>query len=115
MYAIRSYYVLDSYSMEARVGKKQSVKELLKTVFVMDAVFKPYEVLNKKRKTINIKDCEGEIAAEMLVPFPPGIPLVMPGEKISIQLVNYLSDVNNMGGAVMGLDKNGNTSVVSMG
>jgi len=107
--------MLDSYSMEARVGKKQSVKELLKTVFVMDAVFKPYEVLNKKRKTINIKDCEGEIAAEMLVPFPPGIPLVMPGEKISIQLVNYLSDVNNMGGAVMGLDKNGNTSVVSMG
>jgi hypothetical protein len=32
----------------------------------------------------------GEIAAEMLSPYPPGIPVVAPGERITRAIIDYL-------------------------
>ncbi|WP_309091550.1 aminotransferase class I/II-fold pyridoxal phosphate-dependent enzyme [Domibacillus sp.] len=35
-----------------------------------------------QKKAVSLKDAAGEVAAEMIIPYPPGIPLVMEGEQI---------------------------------
>lgn len=39
---------------------------------------------------VRVEDAAGRVAAEAECPCPPGVPLVMPGERISEQLVNSL-------------------------
>ncbi|OLN21112.1 hypothetical protein BTO30_16725 [Domibacillus antri] len=44
----------------------------------------PYNEHNKyKKQYIALNEAEGHIAAEMIIPYPPGIPLLMEGEQIT--------------------------------
>jgi len=40
---------------------------------------------------VNLKDSIGEISAEYVIPYPPGIPIVSPGEKITKKIVDTLN------------------------
>ena len=55
----------------------------------------PHEVLMMRKKKINIDNSLGNICGEAVVPYPPGIPLVMPGEIIDrsvLQILNICMD-----------------------
>lgn len=52
----------------------------------------------------DIKDAEGKICASMIVPYPPGIPLLWPGERISREHVAVLKGLQDLEFAVHGLD-----------
>ncbi|HZG60897.1 MAG TPA: aminotransferase class I/II-fold pyridoxal phosphate-dependent enzyme [Anoxybacillus sp.] len=48
---------------------------------------------NLPKKVVSLENAEGLIAAEMLIPYPPGIPILFIGEMITkehIELINYL-------------------------
>ena len=51
----------------------------------------PWDAIFGSKKRIPIEICEEEIAAEMLIPYPPGIPIIMPGERISKNVVEYIN------------------------
>lgn len=36
------------------------------------------------------RDAVGRVAAEQITPYPPGIPAVVPGERISAEVIDYL-------------------------
>ncbi len=40
-----------------------------------------------------LKDCEGEIAACQIAPYPPGVPVVAPGERIGKKELAYLEKI----------------------
>ena len=40
-----------------------------------------------------LKDCEGEIAACQIAPYPPGVPVVAPGEEITKKELAYLQEI----------------------
>jgi arginine/lysine/ornithine decarboxylase len=40
--------------------------------------------------TEQVKDPVGRIAAEMISPYPPGVPAVLPGERLNSAVVDYL-------------------------
>jgi len=52
----------------------------------------PREAFYSARRNVPLAQAAGEIAAEMLVPYPPGVPLVLPGEVISAEKIDYLSE-----------------------
>lgn len=55
----------------------------------------PYEVMEKEKCLVNLEDSKGKISKSAIVPYPPGIPLIMPGEVIdekSINVVKYYLD-----------------------
>ncbi|NOU98350.1 aminotransferase class I/II-fold pyridoxal phosphate-dependent enzyme [Paenibacillus sp. LMG 31456] len=45
----------------------------------------------------------GQISAEMIVPYPPGIPILCPGERISEEVVGYLTQLVRMGARIHGM------------
>ncbi|MCP3764480.1 aminotransferase class I/II-fold pyridoxal phosphate-dependent enzyme [Domibacillus sp. A3M-37] len=56
----------------------------------------PYNEHSCYRKTaVSFEEAAGEVSAEMIIPYPPGIPLVMEGERISsghIQMIQWLME-----------------------
>ena len=47
-----------------------------------EVVFSPKEASTKKTKKARLKDSIGEVSGSFVAPFPPGIPLLAPGERI---------------------------------
>ena len=45
----------------------------------------------------------GRIAAEWVIPYPPGIPLLAPGELITVEIVDYLQELQACGVSIRGL------------
>ncbi len=54
-------------------------------------------------KTLPIKEAVGCVSAELICPYPPGIPILMPGEEVTISAIEYLQRVIASGGMVTGL------------
>ncbi|CCH66151.1 Lysine decarboxylase [Richelia intracellularis HM01] len=50
------------------------------------------------------------ICAEIICPYPPGIPVLVPGELVSYEALIYLQQVKQMGGFISGCaDTSANT------
>lgn len=45
--------------------------------------YKPREAFFAKTYQTEFKNCEGKVCGEFIIPYPPGIPLVVPGERIT--------------------------------
>jgi arginine decarboxylase len=39
---------------------------------------------------VKVRDAIGRIAAEQITPYPPGVPVVVPGERINQAVIDYL-------------------------
>jgi lysine decarboxylase len=50
----------------------------------------PREAFLADTEFVQFKDSAGRICAETLSPYPPGIPVISPGEEISEELIDYL-------------------------
>jgi arginine/lysine/ornithine decarboxylase len=57
--------------------------ELEPAMLPRDAFFAPKE-------TVPAGQAAGRICAEQITPYPPGIPVIIPGERITAELLDYL-------------------------
>lgn len=55
----------------------------------------PIMIMHKKIEFIDIIDSVGKIARENIIPYPPGVPLILMGEKITKGKINKLLDLLN--------------------
>lgn len=65
---------------------------------------RPREAIYGTTSLINIKKASGKIAAGTIAPYPPGIPLVIPGEEITPSVVEFVLNVVDNGGFVRGMN-----------
>lgn len=66
----------------------------------------PYEVVDKDYEYISYKDAISKICNKALVPYPPGIPLIMPGEVFDKEVLNILDYCIENKVTVLGLEGN---------
>jgi lysine decarboxylase len=52
-----------------------------------------------------------EISGDYIIPYPPGVPLVCPGERITGELIDSVNELIKMGIEILGLE-NGNVKVI---
>lgn len=71
-----------------------------------EKVLEPYEVFKKEYEILNFKDCEGKIAKESIIPYPPGIPLICAGEIIKKDSINIIKEYLNNKKDVIGVNNN---------
>ena len=50
----------------------------------------PREAFLAKTEFVNFRESAGRICAETLTPYPPGIPVIAPGEEITPEIVDYV-------------------------
>jgi arginine decarboxylase len=47
-------------------------------------------IAHRKTERVEIDQLEGRVTTALLTPYPPGIPLVIPGERFNKRIVDYL-------------------------
>jgi arginine/lysine/ornithine decarboxylase len=63
----------------------------------------PYETLsNIENQVIPISEAAGQVCAETIIPYPPGIPLLLMGELITEERVKHLTQLMNKGARFQG-------------
>ncbi len=67
------------------------------------AVFPIYKAWDAKREMVDITGACGRISGEFINLYPPGIPLITPGEVFSKELVRDIGDYINAGMNVQGV------------
>ncbi len=60
----------------------------------------PRQAFFSSTQTVPIKEAINRISAETVCPYPPGIPLLIPGETITSAVVEHLLNVKAMGGFI---------------
>lgn len=63
-------------------------------------------------KEMNLSESAGQICADFILPYPPGIPLIVPGERISGQLIGYITHCREIGLDVEGITSKDRINVV---
>ncbi len=72
-----------------------------------EMVLSPREVfLQADTELIAIEDASGHISAQNLTPYPPGIPVLIPGERITKEVCNYLQSLDAKSIRVSGQENN---------
>lgn len=59
-------------------------------ILAAEQVLTPREATMSPTETLALSQAKGRISAEIITPYPPGIPVIAPGEVISADIVNYL-------------------------
>ncbi|AFZ00099.1 aminotransferase class I/II-fold pyridoxal phosphate-dependent enzyme [Calothrix sp. PCC 6303] len=63
----------------------------------------PRQAFFSPTQTLKLSKSIGYISAETICPYPPGIPILIPGEIIRESAIEYLITVQRMGGTITGL------------
>ena len=64
-----------------------------------------------KTERLPIGDAIGRTCAQSVIPYPPGIPAICPGEVFNDEVVNYVAGLRKEGENVMGIDDKGRVVV----
>ena len=62
----------------------------------------PREAFLGPQEVVAARDAVGRVAAESLAAYPPGIPNVLPGERLTAETLDYINRAIEHGGALRG-------------
>lgn len=71
----------------------------------------PQRPLPTQKERIPLREAGGRICAFSIIPYPPGIPIVCPGEVIDEEVLRYVVGLREKGEKVMGVDDLGRVVV----
>ncbi|MDQ6724570.1 MAG: aminotransferase class V-fold PLP-dependent enzyme [Actinomycetota bacterium] len=69
---------------------------------VPEQVMSPGEAFHARQQRVPLADAVGRVSAEMAATYPPGIPVVVPGERLTPALVAHLQAQVAAGGRIVG-------------
>lgn len=70
------------------------------------------QAFHREQEEVLLSEAAGRISAGFIALYPPGIPLVAPGEKLTQTLINVIAENAGKGFAIQGLSPGGRISVV---
>ena len=62
----------------------------------------PREAFLSPQNVVPVSDAVGRVAAESLAAYPPGIPNVLPGERLTAETLDYIQQTIDHGGSLRG-------------
>jgi len=90
--------------------KKYDLARLTTEVYLSDMIpaLKPSDayakMAHRETERVVIDDLEGRVTGVLLTPYPPGIPLLIPGERFNAQIVRYLQFVREFNARFPGFE-----------
>lgn len=86
-------------------GKKERLDgshQLMRSFEDIRMRLSPREAFFARKRTVSFTKSIGEICGELICPYPPGIPVMIPGEIITKSALDYLRQVRSKGGVISG-------------
>ena len=66
----------------------------------------PYEAMNREKIKVKLRDSENMICGENIIPYPPGVPLLMMGEIITKKYIKIIEELIKSGVSILGFEDN---------
>ncbi|MDD5689163.1 MAG: arginine decarboxylase, partial [Caldisericia bacterium] len=73
----------------------------------------PTLTFSKTPELIPFSESAGAISYDVICPYPPGIPLLIPGEIITEEVVEFINKLKRKGADIQGLTQNNKIKVVN--
>ena len=89
-------------------------KSTLDAAFDSTQVMSPREAFFGEHRRVKIAEAVGMISAEIVCPYPPGIPILYPGEEITENALSYLQTFKADGGYITGCSDTSLKSILVM-
>lgn len=107
----RLYLAIEDIALKFKDGKP--LADICNTeLSVPKQIFSLKDTLNCKSKTLKFKDAVKQVSLNTITPYPPGIPLICPGEEISEEIHLYITKLLKSGGKVNGIGNNEEISII---
>ncbi|MBX7058311.1 MAG: aminotransferase class I/II-fold pyridoxal phosphate-dependent enzyme [Leptospirales bacterium] len=84
----RLVQALKSISLKCRV---QKFKRVTLTPDMPETIVTPRDAFYSFKKSVPLEKAVNEISGEMVMAYPPGIPVICPGERITQDIVDYIT------------------------
>ena len=80
-------------------------KDLIAGEYIQpELVLSPQEAFYSQRRSLALADAIGEVCGEFVMCYPPGIPILAPGERITREIVNYIQFAKERGCSLQGTE-----------
>ena len=105
----RLYKALDYIDAELKkITNKSEIKKIKNTNFELVRNIQEMSIsnaVNSSTKLVNIENAINKVSAEYLYLYPPGIPLIVPGEVVNVKLVEQIKEYKNRNYEIVRYDK----------
>ena len=71
----------------------------------------PQKPLPAEKERVPLSEASGRVCGASIIPYPPGIPIICPGEVMDAEILDYVSALRAKGEKVMGVDDQGRVTV----
>ena len=69
---------------------RDTIKHTVNLPLPPEQLISPRDAYYSDIKTVPLEKAEDEISAEMIMAYPPGIPLICPGERLTREIIDYV-------------------------
>ena len=83
--------------------KEDYLKNVSYPVKLPKKILSPREAFYMDKKNVKIENSIGKISGEYIIPYPPGVSLVSPGEEITKEVIDYIIECKSKGMNVNGV------------
>jgi len=80
-----------------------------------EVVLSPREAFFRPRRRLPLRRATGHLAAEWVCPYPPGVPVLAPGERVTAEVVGWLEYARRAGLKIQGPADSGLHTIAVMG
>ena len=112
--SLARYIVQDSDTYQY-ILKDKKERDHQKNIYIYSPSETKRQRLKKGCESVEWKMCGGKVAAEYAYIYPPGIPLIVPGERISEKIAEEMSEYEKMGFRIEGTKVKGKIEVLING
>ncbi len=85
-------------------GTKKYIQDFLDIPSIPKKILNPREAFYSDKISIPLKESLGKISGEFLLAYPPGIPLLCPGEEVTQDILDYVEDLKRANLYVQGTE-----------
>ena len=80
-------------------------KDLIAGEYIQpELMLSPQDAFYSQRRSLALADAIGEVCGEFVMCYPPGIPILAPGERITREIVNYIQFAKERGCSLQGTE-----------
>ena len=94
----------DFEAVVRRISRSGEAAALVRAPGAMrnEVVVPPRDAFLGEAEVVAVDDAVGRVSAESIAGYPPGIPALLPGERITAELVEYLRELKDSGARLHG-------------
>ena len=91
----------DEYIEEDSKKKNLDIKNIMPKI-----ILEPHKAFYSDKISVQLEKSIGEISGEFIIPYPPGIPILTPGEEITKEIVEHIECLKLENIEILGLTQN---------